>query len=462
VIFRLPAGLSVISPPSRCPICGSRLTWRENFPILGWLMLRGRCRRCGVHISAQYMVIELLVGLLFAAVYLAYFVPSPSTPWWGEIGGPWWAFSEHRAAPAFAAVIILIAGLVAMTAIDARTFTIPIEIPTVVAIVAFVAWAIQGLIRSTPMTLGLWPIPTVGWTGTAIVALGLLGLVVSFILLKLGVFRYSFADYNSFLPPGAQNEPLKTDDATAFEIFFAIPLLGGILALGVGGIWVAIGTAVVLFLVAIPLVRRSLHDAGPVVPDPDAVLAPDYPHARREMLIELLYLSPCLVGIAAGWLVGPSLGASEVPQFVQALAAAGAGYLVGGGLVWGIRIFGTLAFGREAMGIGDVHMLAAVGAVLGWEDPIWIFFLAAFVALGWTVLGALGSRVFRGRRRELPFGPHLALATLILIFARPAFNNLRAAALPGVPPPPSRQTPTSAPRPFHMPAVPKPSPQPGP
>lgn len=46
VVYRLPAGVSIITPPSRCPRCGWRLTWRENFPILGWLWLRGKCRKC--------------------------------------------------------------------------------------------------------------------------------------------------------------------------------------------------------------------------------------------------------------------------------------------------------------------------------------------------------------------------------------------------------------------------------
>ena len=46
VNYRIPAGMSVSSPPSRCPTCGARLSFfRDNVPILGWIMLRGRCRR---------------------------------------------------------------------------------------------------------------------------------------------------------------------------------------------------------------------------------------------------------------------------------------------------------------------------------------------------------------------------------------------------------------------------------
>jgi leader peptidase (prepilin peptidase)/N-methyltransferase len=87
--------------------------------------------------------------------------------------------------------------------------------------------------------------------------------------------------------------------------------------------------------------------------------------------------------------------------------------------VWAVRILGTLAFGREAMGMGDVHLLAAVGAVIGWRDPIFIFFLAAFIGLAWVALCAILS-AFRVRiQRELPYGPHLAAATLAIMLLHP-------------------------------------------
>ena len=67
VIARVPAGLSVVRPGSRCPKCGHVLAWYENVPLLSWLALRGRCRRCRAPISARYPAVELLTGLLFAA-----------------------------------------------------------------------------------------------------------------------------------------------------------------------------------------------------------------------------------------------------------------------------------------------------------------------------------------------------------------------------------------------------------
>jgi leader peptidase (prepilin peptidase) / N-methyltransferase len=68
VIYRLPLGQSLVSPPSRCPICGNRLAWYDNIPIAGWLLLGGRCRKCKNRISIQYPIVELITAALFVLV----------------------------------------------------------------------------------------------------------------------------------------------------------------------------------------------------------------------------------------------------------------------------------------------------------------------------------------------------------------------------------------------------------
>lgn len=71
VIYRVPLGQSIVTPPSRCPKCGSLLAWYDNIPVLGWLLLSGRCRTCGNPISIQYPIVELITALLFVlAVWL--------------------------------------------------------------------------------------------------------------------------------------------------------------------------------------------------------------------------------------------------------------------------------------------------------------------------------------------------------------------------------------------------------
>jgi leader peptidase (prepilin peptidase)/N-methyltransferase len=64
-IHRLPAGRSVVSPPSRCPGCDALIRPWDNIPILSWLALRGRCRACAARISPRYPAVELLSGLLW-------------------------------------------------------------------------------------------------------------------------------------------------------------------------------------------------------------------------------------------------------------------------------------------------------------------------------------------------------------------------------------------------------------
>jgi leader peptidase (prepilin peptidase) / N-methyltransferase len=68
-IYRLPLGLSVVTPRSACPKCKQGIALYDNLPILSWLILRGRCRHCKAGISPRYLVIELLTGALFLACY---------------------------------------------------------------------------------------------------------------------------------------------------------------------------------------------------------------------------------------------------------------------------------------------------------------------------------------------------------------------------------------------------------
>ncbi len=68
VIYRVPRGESVVSPPSRCPSCGNLIRPRHNVPVLGWLELRGRCYDCKAPISVRYPLVEAAMGVLFAAL----------------------------------------------------------------------------------------------------------------------------------------------------------------------------------------------------------------------------------------------------------------------------------------------------------------------------------------------------------------------------------------------------------
>lgn len=102
VAYRLPAGLSLIHPPSRCPKCLHPLGKTENVPVLGWLWLRGKCRWCHTAISSRYPLVEAFTGLLFGAMFIRY-------GWQWETAGYW----------------LLGSLLIALTLIDWDTLTLP-------------------------------------------------------------------------------------------------------------------------------------------------------------------------------------------------------------------------------------------------------------------------------------------------------------------------------------------------
>jgi leader peptidase (prepilin peptidase) / N-methyltransferase len=103
-ILRLPHDQSLVQPPSTCPNCKQRIVWRDNIPVLSWLLLRGKCRWCRAPISIQYPLIEAAVGLMWAVALVAY--------------GP----TEHALAAALFGTILL---GIAIT--DARHYLIPDE-----------------------------------------------------------------------------------------------------------------------------------------------------------------------------------------------------------------------------------------------------------------------------------------------------------------------------------------------
>jgi len=70
VIWRVPRGESIVSPPSHCPKCNAPITWWQNIPILSYLALRGKCANCRAPISPRYLLVELLGGALFLATFL--------------------------------------------------------------------------------------------------------------------------------------------------------------------------------------------------------------------------------------------------------------------------------------------------------------------------------------------------------------------------------------------------------
>lgn len=125
VIHRLPRGVSVVTPRSRCPYCDGAIRARDNVPVLSWVLLRGRCRRCAAPISSRYPLTEALVGMLFVACVTAF------------------GFSaEALVAAVFCCLMIVLAG------IDLEHFLLPdrITLPGIL-----LGWALQPWIAATSL-----------------------------------------------------------------------------------------------------------------------------------------------------------------------------------------------------------------------------------------------------------------------------------------------------------------------
>jgi leader peptidase (prepilin peptidase)/N-methyltransferase len=136
---------------------------------------------------------------------------------------------------------------------------------------------------------------------------------------------------------------------------------------------------------------------------------PEDPAGRRFGMREAL-LVVGLVAIVAAWLLGGR-------RFL-ALESALVGMAVSGGIVWATRAGASRALGREAMGLGDVTLMAMVGAWLGWQPCVLVFFLATFLGLAHGLF-----QLLRHKESELPFGPSLCLAAgLVVVAWRPIWR----------------------------------------
>jgi leader peptidase (prepilin peptidase)/N-methyltransferase len=113
VVYRVPRGMSVLHPGSRCPSCGAKIRFYDNIPVLSWLVLRGKARCCGTPISIRYPVVELLAGLLGWAVLERVVMDLPGdTPLWQVVA----VFGLHLA---------LGLGLIAAALIDLSHMVLP-------------------------------------------------------------------------------------------------------------------------------------------------------------------------------------------------------------------------------------------------------------------------------------------------------------------------------------------------
>ncbi len=361
-MFRTLQGLS--HPPSHCPKCNTPLKWYDNLPVIGWIKLGGKCRFCREPISARYPIIEAITGLLFVFYYVMFFIfqigPCAAHPLMMPDDALGSLLMKARPLifqidwPMFLLYMAMVSGLLASSLIDAELFIIPVEIPWLLAAAGIVVHAIIDK-PSIPGSLN-------AEAGPAALAIGGgIGLFISVFLWSIGIVPHSFAE-------GEPMQDLEPEPGQPAPPVFT---------------------------------RKMLY---------------------TEMAKEMVFLLPPLVSSIAWWLATTHIasvaqwwGGMVTYHWFSGLCGAILGALVGALVVWITRILGTFAFGRLAMGLGDVHLMFGVGAIIGAASSTIAFFLAPFFGI------AIAIYMFTtGKKREIPYGPYLSLATAaLLLFSCP-------------------------------------------
>jgi leader peptidase (prepilin peptidase)/N-methyltransferase len=337
VIYRLPRDESLIKPPSACPACGRGIRFYDNIPLVSWLLLGAKCRYCKAPISPRYFVIELLTGLVFVGLFFLFFRTDLRAGVGPFPAGGWFIYLTS---------IILLAALIAASAIDLKLWVIPLSI----------CWFVT--------------------------AAGLIGSVVGVYIIDPAVIR----SYALLPSASARTASLATGAAIGLAISWGLLVTG--------------------------LIKRSYESEDPqdFPRNPEEPTELPFDH-RLEICREIIFLLPIIIcSLATYWLSqkNPSirtwwLNFSQQPVIAGLLGSLW-GYFVGCGVVWFARILGTLGFGKEAMGLGDVHLLGAAGAVIGASLVVVAFFIAPFFGLAWA-----GLRTFFKKTRQIPYGPFLSL-----------------------------------------------------
>lgn len=166
---------------------------------------------------------------------------------------------------------------------------------------------------------------------------------------------------------------------------------------GTNGLWMALGCWLGWCYAILPKTICGRHG---LIKGAQYLLASIVRHPLSK-LIGLMAIAGCVL-IAVVWNMQ---GAAW-----QGLLSALVGLAFGGGLVWAIRLVGGYAMGVEAMGFGDVTLMAMIGAFLGWQAAMLTFFFAPFTA----IVIAVSQQIMSGRR-DIPFGPFLCTAATIVI-----------------------------------------------
>jgi leader peptidase (prepilin peptidase)/N-methyltransferase len=357
VVYRMPRDKSLVTPPSSCPSCGKHIRFYDNIPMLSWLLLGRKCRYCKVPISPRYFLIELLTALLFIGLFVLYFYTDLRKSVQPFIGRGWLIYLLH---------IIMLSAFIAASAIDLEHWIIPLAICWFVTAVGFIGSTFGPYVIDPALIRDYSLLPSASAATGSLAAGAAVGLIISMGLLASGLLKRSYETQEN-----AENNQDKQNNNTA---------------------------------------KDNSAESKEEIPEQN------FNH-RLEALREIVFLAPIIIcSIVAYWIIGSTVSPAWQNNFpTQHPVIAGFlgslwGYFVGCAIVWGVRIFGTLAFGKEAMGLGDVHLMGAAGAVIGPLPVVLAFFIAPFFGLAWA-----GFQMFFKKIRQIPYGPFLSLGIFVVI-----------------------------------------------
>ncbi|UCC97601.1 MAG: prepilin peptidase [Phycisphaerales bacterium] len=364
VIYRLPRDKSLVTPGSACPACGRHIRFYDNIPLISWLVLGRKCRYCKAPVSPRYFVIEMLTGVVFLSLFILYFRTDLRRDLQPFSERGWLVYLLH---------IAMLGAFIAASAIDLEHWIIPLSICWFVTAVGLIGSAAGAYVIDPELNraYSLLPLAT---PKTGALALGAtVGLAVSLMLLATGLLKRSYESDVGDVGPSKPEDKAVKDNVSAEQ--------------------------------------EKSHEE-------------QFNH-RLEACREIIFLLPIILCAYGALRLSSSVepvnsfwGSFSQRPVVAGLLGSLWGYFAGCGIVWAIRIFGTFAFGKEAMGLGDVHLMGAAGAVIGAFPVVIAFFIAPFSGLAWA-----GVQMFFKKIRQIPYGPFLSLGVFVVMILHELILN---------------------------------------
>jgi len=321
-IYRLPIGLSIVSPPSHCPHCKYSIPWYLNIPLVTWVVLRGKCANCKAPISARYFVVELMTAILFI---LCWFCVGHGEPW---------------LVPFYC---LIAGGLIVASFIDLEHFIIPDGITIGGIVLGFICSAVCPLLH---------------WTDSSKFALqdSMIGIAVGagllYIISRLGKLVF-----------GKYTLEIKGDD------------------------------------------KLFLGEDGIVYEN------------EKIQYEEIFYRSSDTVRISAvtaeiSLKNGENFNVENKTIYLSPRSLQFDDQVIDPVQVKNVEILPKkITLPREVLGMGDVKLMAAVGAFLGWKAVLFTLFASSLIG------SVAGICLILLRKQELssriPYGPYIALGTYL-------------------------------------------------